>query len=263
MLKRIIKNNKYLKKISLWTIRNILVIFKNFNFLFFHRVIFFILDYVKFIRLGGKAKFFDLYPCLSDQSSTSTIDSHYFHQAIWGFNRIMSFSSKKHVDIGSDVNFVGMLTNITNITFVDIRPLKLDIKNYVGVEGSILDLPFEDNSISSLSCFHVIEHIGLGRYGDTIDPNGSVKAAKELIRILKEGGRLFLTVPLGDESIQFNSQRIFSYDRIIEMFDDINLLEFSVVNMNGEFLENVNISSFSFDQKTGQDAGLGLFVFKK
>ena len=82
MLKRIIKNNKYLKKISLWTIRNILVIFKNFNFLFFHRVIFFILDYVKFIRLGGKAKFFDLYPCLSDQSSTSTIDSHYFHQAI-------------------------------------------------------------------------------------------------------------------------------------------------------------------------------------
>jgi len=263
MLKILIKKNRVLKKIALWLYRNIFIITKNGNFIKFYRIFPFFYDYYKFYKAGGHSKFMDLYPCLSDKTTSTSIDSHYFHQAIWGFNRIMRHGSKKHVDIGSDVRFVGMLTNISNVTFVDIRPLKLNIKNYSGKAGSILDLPYEDGSINSLSCLHVIEHIGLGRYGDPIDPMGSIKASSELIRVLGTGGYLFLSVPLGEESIQFNSQRIFSYEQVIRMFSDLKLLELSVVDMNGDFIENIDITNFKFDHTTGQDAGLGLFVFKK
>ena len=71
-----------------------------------------------------------------------------------------------------------MLTTITDVTFIDIRPLELKLDRYTGKKGSIVALPFGDGSVSSLSCLHVVEHVGLGRYGDPIDPDGSKKPAR-------------------------------------------------------------------------------------
>ena len=51
-------------------------------------------------------------------------------------------------------------------------------------KGNILNLPFSDYSINSLSSICVIEHIGLGRYGDQLDQFGTEKAVKELVRVL-------------------------------------------------------------------------------
>jgi hypothetical protein len=53
------------------------------------------------------------------------------------------------------------------------------LENLFFKEGSILALPFESGSIKSLSSLCVVEHIGLGRYGDEIDPFGSESAIKE------------------------------------------------------------------------------------
>ncbi len=50
--------------------------------------------------------------------------------------------------------------------------------------ANILDLPFKGNSVESLSCMHVVEHIGLGRYGDPMDPEGDIEAIKELKRVV-------------------------------------------------------------------------------
>ena len=32
----------------------------------------------------------------------------------------------------------------------------------------------------SISCLHSIEHLGLGRYGDNLDPDGYIKGSKIL-----------------------------------------------------------------------------------
>src|SRR2546430_12288402 len=48
--------------------------------------------------------------------------------------------------------------------------------------------PFGDLELSSVSCLHVAEHIGLGRYGDAIDPLGTRKAIGELARVLAVDG---------------------------------------------------------------------------
>jgi len=66
---------------------------------------------------------------------------------------------------------------------VDIRPIDVSLDNLFFVKGSILNLPFRNNSIESISSLCVVEHIGLGRYGNVIDPYGSEKAIKELKRV--------------------------------------------------------------------------------
>ena len=42
-----------------------------------------------------------------------------------------------------------------------------------------------------MSCLHVAEHIGLGRYGENIDINGTKNAVEELQRILVKNANLF------------------------------------------------------------------------
>jgi len=131
----------------------------------------------------------DAYPCLYDRTVAHPIDAHYFYQDIWAFKAILASGAKEHVDVGSRAILVGMLTAITKTIFVDIRPLDVGLENYESRPGSILALPFADSSVASLSCLHVAEHIGLGRYGDPLDPLGTQKAAAELSRVLAPGGK--------------------------------------------------------------------------
>ena len=130
----------------------------------------------------------DMYPCIHDNTSSTGFDSHYFYQDIWAFKNILQNKAPNHVDIGSRLIYVGMLSTITKVTFIDIRPLHATLNNLKSKYGTILDLPYKDNSVNSISCLHVAEHIGLGRYGDPLDPHGTIKAINELKRVLALGG---------------------------------------------------------------------------
>src|SRR4051812_26548019 len=115
----------------------------------------FLREWRRFRKAGGRAAALDFYPCLYDRTSTTGIDTHYFHQAVWALREIRRYAPSLHVDIGSDVSYVGMLTALTEVVFVDIRPLFLRIPNYQGLGGSVTALPFASGSIDSLSCLHV------------------------------------------------------------------------------------------------------------
>ena len=68
------------------------------------------------------------------------------------------------------------------VDFYDFRPAPLSLPDlFAGAADLTALLPFADNSIHSLSCMHVLEHIGLGRYGDPLDPDGDLKAIGELV----------------------------------------------------------------------------------
>lgn len=187
-------------------------------------------------------KLTDTYPCLFDKTSTTRVDSHYFYQDLWAFKKIIQHNPQKHIDVGSNVVFVGFLTGITQVSFVDIRPLKVsNVSNLESIKGSILEMPFEDDSVESLSCLHVAEHIGLGRYGDPIDPLGTKKAAAELSRCLAKGGNLFFSLPVGKPRLCFNAHRIHSPRQIVDYFGDLKLIELSGSDDNKNFIENVDI----------------------
>ena len=72
----------------------------------------------------------------------------------------------------------------------------------------------------------MIEHIGLGRYGDPFDVRGSEKAAAELLRVLARGGNLYVTMPMDAACrIYFNAHRAFTRDYLLSLFPGLVLLE--------------------------------------
>jgi SAM-dependent methyltransferase len=129
------------------------------------------------------------------------------------------------------------------VIFLDYRPLVSQLTGLACLAGDILALPFADGSVHSLSCLHVIEHIGLGRYGDPLDPHGTRKAARELSRVLAPGGNLFLATPVGRPRVCFNAHRIHTPETIREYFSDLELLEFSGVDDEGRFVERVDLAA--------------------
>lgn len=200
----------------------------------------------------------DAYPCLLDRTPTIVFDRHYFYQDIWAFKAIRASSPPRHVDVGSRAIFVGMLTAITKVTFVDIRPLFANLENLDSQRGSILALPFDDNSVFSLSCLHVAEHIGLGRYGDALDPMGTEKATSELARLLAPQGNLYFSIPVGRPRVCFNAHRIHSPQQILNYFRDLQLLEFSGIDDCGTYREDIDPNELA-----GSSYACGLFHFTK
>jgi len=218
-------------------------------------------DMRKYSRMNGaeQIKFADTYSCLFDRTAKISVDSHYFYQHLWAFKKIHSLNPKLHVDVGSSAEFVGLLSTITKVHFVDIRPLDVcNVKNLEIIKASILDLPYEDNSLESISCLHVAEHIGLGRYGDLLDPLGTKKAAAELTRCLAKGGNLFFSLPIGKPRLCFNAHRIHSPRQIIDYFKDLKLVELSGTNDQKTFIENIDIGILE-----NAKYGCGMFWFSK
>ncbi len=126
------------------------------------------------------------------------------------------------------------------------------------VEGDLLSLPLSDGEVSSLSCLHAAEHVGLGRYGDPLDPKGTEKAAAELERVLAPGGELLFAVPVGRSRVQFNGQRIHSAGQIVGYFQDLELVEYSGVDDKGRYAADL-----SLDALDSCFNGCGFFRFRK
>ena len=169
----------------------------------------------------------NLYPCLDDNTGETYIDAAYFYQDWWAFNQIVQQQPSAHIDIGSHHKYVALLSTVIPLTMVDIRPLSLPLETLNFKTGSILDLTFEDNSVESLSSLCVVEHIGLGRYGDPLDPEGSEKAIRELKRVLKSGGYLYFSVPIVGfkNTTYFNAHRAFTEQYIEECFAPYQIVE--------------------------------------
>lgn len=203
----------------------------------------------------------DLYVTTADRYRQAGVArGHYFFQDLWAATKIYRKNIKRHTDIGSRIDgFIAHLLPFCRVDYVDLRKLESNVDNLHFIQGSILSLPFPDNSIESLSCLHVIEHIGLGRYGDPIDPAGHEKAALELARVLKPGGTLYLGTPVGQERVCFDAHRVFHPATVGKMFDGLELKELSLIDDKGERI----IQNAATEQAAACRYGCGLFEFVK
>lgn len=176
----------------------------------------------------------DLFPCLFDKTTETQIEPIYFYQDSWAFERIYAYKPKKHIDIGSHHKFCAFLSKITDLTMIDIRPLSLPLDSIKFLHGNLLNLPFNNKSIDSLSSLCVIEHIGLGRYGDTLDPNGSEKAIIEINRVLKPGAHFYFSVPVEtDSKTYFNAHRTFNENYLLNtLLNNYNVLDVRYIEGN-------------------------------
>jgi hypothetical protein len=188
-------------------------------------------------------------------------NGHYFHQDLWAAKKIYEIKPDTHVDIGSSIiGFIShILVFIQKVIVVDIRPLVSNTSNLVFKMDDATKLSnFSDSSIKSLSSLHAAEHFGLGRYGDPVNPHSYIDFIKSLQRILAEGGRLYFSVPVGRERVEFNSHRVFNPFTITETFDQLELLSFSLIKDDGNVYFNCNLT-----EAVNQDYACGLFEFTK
>ena len=205
---------------------------------------------------GDGLRWSDSYLCLNDETATTSVDPHYFYQSAWLARHLAERRPTSYTDVGSSVSMLGVISGFVPTTFVDIRPVEIALTNFECMAGSIVALPFPDHSVELLSCLHVIEHIGLGRYGDPLDPAGSQKAAKELVRVLAPQGRLFLSTPVGRERVCFNAHRIFAPQTIVAMFAPCSLASFAWIDDRGVLRTRASPADAA-----DADYGCGLFEF--
>lgn len=199
-------------------------------------------------------KFEDLYPRIYDRTETTDLDPVYYLQGVWCARKIFKNKPTSHYDIGSQALMVGIISQFVPVTMVDIRPLSVSLPELSFIKGDITRLPFKDSSLLSLSSICVIEHIGLGRYGDPLDQFGTEKAAAELSRVLSKGGFLYISVPIDNENkVYFNAHRAYTREYVLKLFSSLKLVEEKYIY--GKELEN------DYSPKMG--FGTGLYCFKK
>ncbi len=197
---------------------------------------------------------------LNDKTTSTPFDAHYLYHTSWAARQLASIKPLEHVDVSSSLFFVGLASAIVPIKHLDYRRPDFHINGVTCAAGDLMALPFADNSVESLSCMHVIEHIGLGRYGDPMDPCGDLKAAAELQRVLAPGGQFLFVTPVGRPRVCFNAHRVYSFEMVKKLFPGLELGQWALVrdDPSGGLVFNPDAEVIN-----AQSYGCGCFRFSK
>jgi len=206
-------------------------------------------------------------PCLGDRFETSgTARGHYFHQDLWAAQRIFKNRPRLHVDIGSRVDgFVAHVAAFRPLEVFDVRAQSARVTNVTFRQVDLAEEPFPLHAYcDSVSCLSVVEHIGLGRYGDTPDYAGHEKAWAHLHQLLRPGGVLYFSVPMGETRIEFDAHRVFSLPYLSRWFaGKYRLRAFAYVNDAGDLIAPKSWSPAQWEKNFNCHFGCGLFELQK
>ena len=205
----------------------------------------------------------DCIPCTDERTSTTGFDRHYVYHTAWAARVLTRLRPAEHVDVASSLYFAALAAAFVPMRYYEYRPVDLRLPNLACGAADLTSLPFADASVPSLSCMHVVEHVGLGRYGDALDPDGDLKAMAELSRVLAPGGSLLFAVPVGRPRVQFNAHRIYGFDQVREAFADLELTEFSLVPDRADPDGSALIVNATKEQGDRQRYGCGCFWFRR
>ena len=205
-------------------------------------------DRKEFERLGGTVA--KLYPITWEfTAEAGRLDGHYFNTDLQVARLISEAQPRRHIDVGSSMAFVAHVASFRDIKVLDMRPMReIYHPQITFLQGDLMvtDSKYR-NSTDSLSCLSVIEHFGLGRYGDAIDPDGHLKGFANLVDMVEPGGTLYISFPIGvEDAVHFNAHRIFRPLSILNwpLKDaSITLKEFSFEDDGGKFHRNVPLDS--------------------
>jgi len=206
--------------------------------------------------------------CVGEKFAEGGVASgHYFHQDLLVAQRIHAHAPARHVDVGSRVDgFVAHVAAFRPVEVLDIRPLKSKSTNISFLQGDLMrPLPPELVACTdSLSCLHALEHFGLGRYGDPIDHDGYLKGYANLARMVRPGGRLYLSTPIGPQRIEFNAHRVFAVQTLLDMVKpQFELLRMSYVDDDGDLHEDAPADSSRMSFNFGCRYGCGILELRR
>lgn len=236
----------------------------------------FIRDWRQF-RRGHVGRLF-LMPCLHDRYTEAGVTkSEYFWQDLLVARWIHEANPERHVDVGSRTDgFVAHVASYREIEVFDVRPVTSEIPGVTFRQADLMDTAavsaWQDGNAGgggycdSLSCLHVLEHFGLGRYGDPIDPAGYKTGFANLASLLRPGGRFYLSTPIGKERVEFNANWVFDPATILRLAEALGLrLERLAVFNQRTGLREIHDAerSETLTALAGEHYNLGIFVFER
>lgn len=226
----------------------------------------FVADYINFRKkYSGRIRFF---PCLYDWGEPSgSIGTEYFKQDLYFAQQIYKANPCRHVDIGSRMDgFVAHLASYRSVEVFDIRPIGDEIPGILFRQADVMkESPDYSDYTDSLSCLHALEHFGLGRYGDEVDPLGYEKGLRNMARMLKREGLFYLSVPIGLECVEFNAHRIFDPLALVNLAGKLrlNLEKFSCIYSGNIIHGDSEDPRVLIEDMAKKKYALGMFTFKK
>lgn len=225
----------------------------------------YVADWFRFRReYRGKLGFL---PCLYDwYEENGATQNEYFWQDLYVARKIYDDNPEKHVDVGSRVDgFVAHVASFREFEVFDIRPVTSQIPGVIFRQADLMNPPASlVEYCDSLSCLHALEHFGLGRYGDPIDPQGYVAALANLAKMLRPGGLFYLSVPIGQERVEFNAHRIFNPLSLVRCAVENGLLlrEFAWIRAGQTLVQSVSPER-DMEELSKLPYSLGIFTFVK
>ena len=129
---------------------------------------------------------------------------------------------KRLLDVGSvgSVLPIVLASQGYEVWCIDVRYYEGDglAQNLKCLVGDVRKTSFENGFFDCAIAVSTLEHIGLGRYGEWLEPDGDITAVSEISRILSEHGALLVTLPFGKEEV-FPSHRVYNQQRLQTILD--------------------------------------------
>lgn len=222
-------------------------------------------QYRQYRKLGGRIT--STYMILSDYKSKAGVaKGHYFHQDLLVASFIHDQQPSRHIDVGSRIDgFVAHVATFRSIEVIDVRALDdCGHENIRFIQADLMDETAKRvGTADSVSCLHALEHFGLGRYGDPIDPDGHIKGFNNILDLLNKGGRLYVSFPIGrSNEVHFNAHRVFHPKDIFNWIKDgvtLTLERFDYVDDAGRLHGDVDLGQGELDVTFG----CGIYSFVK
>jgi hypothetical protein len=207
-------------------------------------------------------------PCLHDwYSKSDATHNEYFWQDLLVARWVFEARPRRHVDVGSRIDgFIAHVASFREVEMFDVRPVRRSVPGITFKQADMMQrLPdASEGYCDSLSCLHAIEHFGLGRYGDPIDPMGYERALANMAQLVAASGTFYLSTPIGRERVEFNANRVFDPRTIMlcAQMNRLTLQQLTVISADG-LVTRQETGDANLLRLAKADYHLGLFTFKK
>ncbi|CAF2128666.1 unnamed protein product [Rotaria magnacalcarata] len=119
------------------------------------------------------------------------------------------------------------------VTTIEYNRIITDVPNLFTITPGVFAAAQQKDAASgnlklfdSVWCYSTLEHDGLGRYTDPINPYGDFQTMTKISCMLKPGGILFLAVPINKyDAIHFNLHRVYGPIRLPILYRYFHLVQ--------------------------------------
>jgi len=134
--------------------------------------------------------------------------------------------NKKVAIIGSENPWIEAIVynyGCRDITTVEYNKPHIEHENFKVISYD----EFKNSSykFDMILSYSSIEHSGLGRYGDDIDPNGDIDTMNTIYDHLNNDGCIGLGIPIGKDTLVWNANRIYGRHRLPLLLEKFNIIE--------------------------------------